>query len=105
MEMSLNQQTSIPSGFIRDEFERDFTYADDEIAKVWRRLQLRETFTKGQLFPYRVEFASGFSEGEFIPGELCWSQLSFPGSNPSATPRVKGQLMDGLTLIAPRRKG
>jgi hypothetical protein len=42
----------------------------DKISSVWKKLQRRETFTKGQLFPYRVEFAASSQEGEFLPGEL-----------------------------------
>ena len=38
--------------------------------KIWERLQRRETFTKGQIPPYQVEFESGKNEGKFEPGEL-----------------------------------
>ena len=37
---------------------------------IWERLQKRETFTKGQLPPYQVEFESGETTGRFYPGEL-----------------------------------
>ena len=66
----MNQQLCTPKGFILDTFERKFNYSEDQIASVWKKLQRRETFTKGQLFPYRVEFASASQEGEFSPGEL-----------------------------------
>jgi hypothetical protein len=42
----------------------------DKISSVWKKIQRRETFTKGQLFPYRVEFAAKSQEGDFLPGEL-----------------------------------
>jgi hypothetical protein len=66
----MNQQHSTPKGFILDEIHREFNYSEEKIASVWKKLQSRETFTKGQLFPYRVEFASASQEGEFSPGEL-----------------------------------
>lgn len=66
----MNQQLIVPDGFIVDEFERDFIFTDETISLVWKKLQLRETFTKGQLFPYRVEFAAPSQVGEFSAGEL-----------------------------------
>ena len=66
----MNQELSAPPGFVLDEFELEFSYSDEEIASVWNRLQRRETFTKSQLFPYRVEFGGALETGEFSPGEL-----------------------------------
>ncbi len=66
----MNQQQTIPTGFVLDDYEREFIYSEIEIASVWERLQRRETFTKGQVPPYRVEFAASSQEGEFAPGEL-----------------------------------
>jgi hypothetical protein len=66
----MNQQLSCPQGFMVDDYERSFEYSEDKIVKVWKRLQRRETFTRGQLFPYRVEFAANSQEGEFSSGEL-----------------------------------
>jgi hypothetical protein len=66
----MNQQSVAPEGFIVDEFEREFTFSEEKISLIWKRLQLRETFTKGQLYPYRVEFAASSQVGEFSPGEL-----------------------------------
>ena len=66
----MNQEQSCPQGFVDDVYERDFHYSMDKISSVWKKLQRRETFTKGQLFPYRVEFAASSQEGEFSPGEL-----------------------------------
>ena len=66
----MNQQLQPPLGFILDEFQRDFHFSQEKMASVWKRLQRRETFTKGQLFPYRVEFDASSQTGEFSPGEL-----------------------------------
>ena len=66
----MNQEQSCPQGFVDDVYERDFHYSMEKISSVWKKLQRRETFTKGQLFPYRVEFAASSQEGEFLPGEL-----------------------------------
>ena len=66
----MNQEPLCPQNFIVDEYEREFHYSNEVIASIWKKLQRRETFTKGQLFPYRVEFAAGSQEGEFSPGEL-----------------------------------
>lgn len=60
----------LPAGFVLDEYEREFTYPESKIDAVWERLQRRETFTKNQLFPYRVEFVADSQEGAFVPGEL-----------------------------------
>ena len=66
----MNQEQICPQGFVVDVYERDFHYSIDKISPAWKKLQRRETFTKGQLFPYRVEFAANSQEGEFLPGEL-----------------------------------
>jgi hypothetical protein len=66
----VNQELSCPEGFVVHVYERDFHSSMDKISSVWKKLQRRETFTKGQLFPYRVEFAASSQEGEFLPGEL-----------------------------------
>lgn len=66
----MNQDQKAPSGFIPFCYERSFRYSLEEMDPLWRKLQLRETFTKGQIFPYRVEFSAASQEGEFAPGEL-----------------------------------
>ena len=58
-----------PSFMLEDVFSLDFSLPEKERDRVWKALQLRETFTKGQIFPYRVEFASGSESGPFSPGE------------------------------------
>lgn len=66
----MNQETNTPKGFTVDEFERDFYFSEEKIPLIWNKLQRRETFTRGQVFPYKVEFAASSQEGEFSPGEL-----------------------------------
>jgi hypothetical protein len=66
----MNQEFHPPQGFIVDEYENEFNFSEESIISAWNKLQRRETFTKGQIFPYRVEFASPSQEGEFSPGEL-----------------------------------
>ena len=66
----MNQQFVTPEGFIVDEFEREFTFSEEQMPFIWEKLQRRETFTQGQIYPYRVEFAASSQEGEFSPGEL-----------------------------------
>lgn len=66
----MNQQMHPPKGFVVFEYEREFLYSPGEIDSVWKRLQRRETFTKGQIFPYQVEFVADSQEGDFLPGEL-----------------------------------
>ena len=66
----MNQAHSIPKNFILDEFETNFSYSEESVNSVWNRLNQRETFTKGQLFPYKVEFDATSQEGKMCPGEL-----------------------------------
>ena len=66
----MNQEHNPPSGFILYEYVREYAYPAGKISGVWDRLQRRETFTKSQIFPYRVEFASSSQEGAFEAGEL-----------------------------------
>ena len=66
----MNQELKPAEGFVIFNYEREFTYPEGEIISVWKRLQRRETFTKGQIFPYQVEFVAASQEGEFLPGEL-----------------------------------
>lgn len=51
------------------EYERLFEVSNPKLDKIWNKLQLRETFCKGQIPPFRVEFESGKDEGEFYTGE------------------------------------
>ena len=60
-----------PPGFVAHAFETDFTIAAPR-ERVWAWLEDPETFTKGQLGPYRVEFVSTDPETPpgFHPGGL-----------------------------------
>jgi hypothetical protein len=51
-------------------FEHKFKKKTEKIDKIWKRLQLRETFTRSQLFPYKVQFDSESQKGPFQEGEL-----------------------------------
>lgn len=51
------------------EYERFFKVDPKKLNNVWNKLQRRETFCKGQIPPYRVEFESGKDKGEFFTGE------------------------------------
>ncbi|MBY0383529.1 hypothetical protein K2X05_00085 [bacterium] len=63
-------QSQCPA-FMREHiFERFFPVRAEKIDSVWHTLNLRESFVKGQIFPYRVEFDSPKQEGPFQEGEL-----------------------------------
>lgn len=50
-------------------FQKIFIANHEVIDNAWSNLQKRETFVKGQIPPYRVEFESGLKVGEFYSGE------------------------------------
>ena len=52
------------------EFTLNWFFSPNATEHIWKKLQRRETFTKGQIPPYQVEFESGLDTGEFEPGEL-----------------------------------
>jgi hypothetical protein len=56
--------------FLTHKIDKFFKCPADKLDKVWSNLQRRETFVKGQIFPYRVEFDSEYQEGFFREGEL-----------------------------------
>jgi hypothetical protein len=66
----MKYQSDCPEHLVEHLFERHFPLPADRIEKVWRILQHRETFTKGQIPPYRVEFDSDSQAGPFNSGEL-----------------------------------
>lgn len=66
--MKLNN-SPCPEHLNEDLFEIDFQLDNEKKNRVWDKLQRRETFVKGQIPPYRVEFETGFSEGDFIERE------------------------------------
>ncbi len=89
----MNQELNPPLGFICDEYEFEFSFSEEKISSVWQRLQLRETFTQGQVFPYKVEFAAKSQTGEFKPGELNIHHgplLSLHGAIGEMTPQYRG---------------
>ena len=59
-----------PKSMSEDVFQADFPMEAGKRDQVFQRLQLRETFTKGQIFPYRVEFESDQTSGPFLSGEM-----------------------------------
>ena len=58
-----------PKFMKKDIFNIHFDLSEEKKNKIWLKLQKRETFVKGQVPPYRVEFESGLSEGDFFEGE------------------------------------
>ncbi len=63
-------QSQCPENMIPHTFEKVYPFGSGKIEKVWERLNKRETFCAGQPFPYKVEFESGKSTGDFYEGEL-----------------------------------
>lgn len=63
------QNSDCPKFMKKDIFKIHFNLSEEKKSKVWANLQKRETFVKGQIPPYRVEFESGLNEGEFYEGE------------------------------------
>ncbi len=66
----IKYQSSCPSFMKEHHFEKFFPIQVDKIDAAWQKLQLRESFVKGQIFPYRVEFDSLQQMGPFQEGEL-----------------------------------
>lgn len=52
------------------EIVKTFSFSDKQLQSAWDKLQRRETFIKGQIFPYKVEFESQKEDGPFYEGEL-----------------------------------
>lgn len=63
-------QSSCPTGMIHHRFEAFFAVPRHRMDSTWQRLNLRETFVKGQFFPFKVEFDANSQEGPFQEGEL-----------------------------------
>ncbi len=69
--ITLETQSTCPKHMVENTFQKKiFQGSKEKIDQLWDKLQKRETFIKGQMPPYRVEFATGKKEGTFIPGEL-----------------------------------
>lgn len=60
----------LPKKMKLHEFSLSWKFSKTATDHIWDRLQKRETFTKGQLPPYQVEFETGKDTGYFEPGEL-----------------------------------
>ena len=58
-----------PSYLAEDIIEYDFMLDEEKAKNVWKMLQRRETFVRGQVPPYQVNFETGLEEGEFFSGE------------------------------------
>lgn len=74
-------------------YERSFAIGSDRIKSFWKTLNLRETFVRGQLFPYRVEFDADSQSGPIRPGELNIHHgpfLSAHGAITEVTPAYRG---------------
>ena len=63
-------QSECPAKMIAHIYERSFDVDPEKMSSVWTKLNLRETFTEGQIFPYHVEFDSFTQKGPFAQGEL-----------------------------------
>ncbi len=63
-------QSEKPHNFSLDIFEMSWSFSPNDCQKAWDKLQLRETFVKGQLLPYKVEFDSLTQSGKLKTGEL-----------------------------------
>lgn len=68
--MSEHQSERCPPQMKENRVEQFFKVSDDKLDEVWRRLNCRETFVDGQIFPYKVEFDSQSQRGPFSEGEL-----------------------------------
>jgi hypothetical protein len=68
--MMENLQSECPKNMVPDLFEKKFTASSEKLDKIWEKLNQRETFVNGQVFPYKVEFANSTQAGPFKSGEL-----------------------------------
>lgn len=66
----MKNQSNVPDKFVQHVFEMSWSFSNENYQKAWDKLQLRETFVKSQLPPYKVEFDSDKQYGPFAPGEL-----------------------------------
>ena len=63
-------QSKKPSNLQDHVFEMSWSFSSENCQRAWDKLQLRETFVKGQMPPYKVEFDSESQAGAFKTGEL-----------------------------------
>ena len=64
------RQSECPANFREHKFSHVLKIDKERRAELWDRLNRRETFVEGQVFPYRVEFETGHNDGFFEAGEL-----------------------------------
>ena len=63
-------QSKIPKNLHDHVFEMSWNFSPENCQSAWDKLQRRETFVKGQMPPYRVEFDAESQAGAFETGEL-----------------------------------
>jgi hypothetical protein len=63
-------QSACPKGFMKSVIMKSFTFEGKDLDQCWEKLQRRETFVDGQIFPYKVEFDNEVQYGSFKEGEL-----------------------------------
>lgn len=68
--MNNRNQSDCPTHLRPNLIEKFFELPPSKRDDVWEKLQRRETFTKGQIPPYRVEFDALTQTGPFKTGEL-----------------------------------
>ncbi len=66
----MKYQITTHPDFISHEVNKFFPCSKSKIENVFANLQKRETFVKGQIPPYKVEFDSPIQSGDFETGEL-----------------------------------
>ncbi|MAW07765.1 MAG: hypothetical protein CME61_05725 [Halobacteriovoraceae bacterium] len=60
----------LPKNMKIHDFKLSWKLSSPGVKHIWEKLQRKETFTKGQLPPYKVEFESGINTGPLASGEL-----------------------------------
>ena len=60
----------LPKNMKIHDFKLSWKLSKGGVNHIWDKLQRKETFTKRQIPPYKVEFESGTNIGPLIPGEL-----------------------------------
>ena len=60
----------LPKKMKNHEYSLSWHFSKSTSQKIWDRLQKKETFTKGQIPPYKVDFESGQNVGQLETGEL-----------------------------------
>lgn len=66
----MSYQSPCPSHMIEHVMEKQFSVKEGKMEELWERLNCRETFVDGQIFPYQVEFDAPEQKGPFQTGEL-----------------------------------